>query len=312
MSEALPPDVAAGFQAADDGVVDAVTLGDLPATVPTPTELDGPTGAQRIAAVFDQCRAQRRAALIVYLPAGFPDMATSQACLEAAAAAGADLLEVGFPFSDPMMDGPTIQAANQVALDHGYGVPDDLLMCSLLTAATHVPAVAMTYYTIPDARGLEWFAEGIQAAGLAGAILPDLPANEAAPWLDQARLRGLATIFLASSVSSDARLAAIADVSGGWVYAAGLLGVTGVKAVDDSETRDLVARIRKHTTLPVAVGLGVRTADQAGLVAAYADGVIVGSAAVTAVADGPIESAPQRVAGFVRELRRGIDAAARA
>ncbi len=267
------------------------------------------SGKDRIAEAFASCREAGRAALIIYLPAGFPDMATSEACLRAAAVAGADILEVGFPFSDPMMDGPTIQAANQVALDQGYGVVDDLALCARLTASVDAPALTMTYYTIPDARGLEWFAEGIQGAGLTGAILPDLPVQESGPWLAQADQRGLATVFLASSVTSDDRLAQLAKASSGWVYATGLLGVTGVKSVAGDVTRELVGRVRKHTDLPVAVGVGVKTPEQAAEVAQYADGVIVGSATVQAIMDGPVESAPDRVAAFVRSLREGIEGA---
>lgn len=267
------------------------------------------TGRARLEAAFASCRDQDRAALIVYLPAGYPSLELSEQCLRAAAAAGADILEVGFPFSDPMMDGPTIQVANQAALDQGLGVVDDVALCARLTAAIDVPAVAMTYYTIPDARGLPWFADALLGCGLAGAILPDLPAAEAGPWLDEADARGLATIFLASSVSTDERLAALSRVSSGWVYAAGLLGVTGVKDVEGDVTRDLVARIREHTDLPVAVGLGVKTPEQAAQIASYADGVIVGSAAIEAIMHGPPDEAPDRVADFVRALGDGIRSA---
>ncbi len=268
-----------------------------------------PTGRQRIDDAFARCREAGRAALIIYLPAGCPDLQISEQCLRAAAVAGADILEVGFPFSDPMMDGPTIQVANQMALDQGFGVVDDLALCSRLTASIDVPAVTMTYYTIPDARGLDWFAESLVGAGLAGAILPDLPVDEADAWLDEADPRGLATVFLASSVSTDDRLARLAKASSGWVYATGLLGVTGVKDVAEEETRRLVERIRAVSDLPVAVGLGVKTPEHAAAVARYADGVIVGSAAVQAVLDGPPDTAPDRVAEFVRSLRDGIAAA---
>lgn len=264
------------------------------------------TGKQRLDGAFAKCKDAGRAALIVYLPAGYPNLEVSEQCLRAAAVAGADILEVGFPFSDPMMDGPTIQVANQVALDQGFGVVDDIALCARLTASIDAPAVTMTYYTIPDARGVEWFAEALAGCGLAGAILPDLPVEEADAWLAEADARGLATVFLASSVSTDDRLAALSKASSGWVYATGLLGVTGVKDVADGVTRDLVARIRQHTDLPVAVGLGVKTPAHAAEVASYADGVIVGSATIQAIMDGPVETAADRVAAFVRSLREGI------
>jgi tryptophan synthase alpha chain len=268
------------------------------------------TGVAAVDAAFAAARAEGRAALVVYLPAGYPDMATSRACLEAAAESGADVLEVGFPFSDPIMDGPTIQAASQHALDLGYRVDDDLAMCAELSANVDAPALLMTYVTIPDTRGYERFAAQAVEAGLAGAILPDLPAGEAGPWLEAARPRDLATVFLASSVSSDARLDAIAAASTGWVYAVGLLGVTGVKTVSQDVTRTLVGRVRERTDAPVAVGIGVKTGEHAAEVAAYADGVIVGSAVVEAAGAGDAAGAPGRVATLVRELRAGVERAA--
>jgi tryptophan synthase alpha chain len=262
----------------------------------------------RVTAAFHAARDDGRAALVVYLPAGFPDMATSRACLEAAAEAGADVLEVGFPFSDPMMDGPIIQAASQQALDQGYGIDDDLAMCADLTAHVDVPVCVMTYVTIPDTRGYRRFAADAAKAGLAGAILPDLPAGEARPWIDEARAVDLDTVFLASSVSTDARLDAIAEASTGFVYAVGLMGVTGVKEVSQSDSRALVARLEERTDTPVAVGLGVKTPAQAADVATFADGVIVGSAIVQAATDGEPRTAPARVATLVTSLRQALDA----
>lgn len=263
---------------------------------------DGPA---RVAAAFARAAAEDRAALVIYLPAGFPDESTSEACLRAAVEAGADVLEVGFPFSDPMMDGPVIQAANQHVLDAGLGVSDHLLMCASLTADLDVPALVMTYVTIADTRGFERFAEECTAAGLAGVILPDLPAHEGDPWRAAAAAHDLATVFLASSVSSGPRLDAIAEAASGWVYAAGLLGVTGVKDVAQDDTEALVARIRERTDLPVAVGIGVKTREDAARVATYADGVIVGSAVVQAVMAGDPEHAPDRVRELVADLRAG-------
>lgn len=256
-----------------------------------------------------EVNASGRSALICYLPAGYPDLETSTRCLVAAARSGADVLEIGFPFSDPIMDGPTIQGATQHALDAGYRVGDFFEVARHVTADTDVPALVMTYYTIPDTRGLEAFATDSVEAGLAGAILPDLPAHEADPWSAAARGAGLETVFLASSVSTDERLGRIAGVSTGFVYAVGLLGVTGVNTVEAS-TEELVARIRPHADVPVCVGVGVRTPEQAAEVAAYADGVIVGSAIVEAVGEGPRDSAPSRVRKMVGELRRGVEAGA--
>lgn len=266
------------------------------------TSLDGDA---RIAAAFARAKAEDRAALIVYLTACYPDAALSRACFEAAVEAGADILEVGIPFSDPMMDGPVIQAANQHVLDAGTTVTDQLEMIATL-GHLDVPTLAMTYVTIADTRGYARFADELADAGLAGVILPDLPISEADAWLSEAERRGLATVFLASSVSTDERLAAIGERSSGWVYATGLMGVTGVKSVSAALTEPLVSRVRAHTQLPVAVGIGVKDRTSAAEVAQYADGVIVGSAILSAAADGDLSGAPQRVGALVRELRAGV------
>ena len=262
-------------------------------------------GAERIAAAFARAEAEDRAALVVYLTAAYPDVATSRACYEAAVAAGADILEIGIPFSDPMMDGPIIQAANQHVLDAGTTVADQLALVASLTHLD-VPKLAMTYVTIADTRGYDTFAAELAAADISGVILPDLPVAEAGPWLDAATAHGLATVFLASSVSTEERLAAIAAASSGWVYAAGLLGVTGVKSLASDVTAKLVADVRRHTDLPVAVGIGVKDRASAAEVARYADGVIVGSAIVRAAGDGDPAGAADRVAALVRQLRAGV------
>lgn len=246
-----------------------------------------------------------RAALLVYLPAGFPDLDTSLACLEAAAEAGADLLEVGFPYSDPLMDGRTIQAANQVALDAGYTPDDDFAVCERLTARVATPALVMTYYNLAwHYRGterLDAFAAAAAAAGLAGAILPDLPAEEGGPWLGVAARRALATVFLCAPSSPDARLDAVAAASSGFVYATSTMGVTGERESLSATAAPLVARLRARTDKPVCVGIGVTTAAHAAEVAGFADGVVVGSAAVTAARTG----GPAAVAELVGDLAKG-------
>ncbi|MFO7779381.1 MAG: tryptophan synthase subunit alpha [Nitriliruptoraceae bacterium] len=277
-----------------------------PATPTAPQDADVSTrGPDRIAAAFARAAAEDRAALVIYLTAAYPDLATSRACFEAAVEAGADVLEVGLPFSDPMMDGPIIQAANQHVLDTGIAVSDQLALVADL-GHLDVPKLAMTYVTIADTRGYAAFAAELAAADVSGVILPDLPVAEATAWLEAAEGHGLATVFLASSVSTEERLAAIGRASSGWVYAAGLLGVTGVKSVAGDVTRELVGRVRRHTDLPVAVGIGVRDRSSAAEVARYADGVIVGSAVVRAVGDGDAAGAPDRVAALVRQLRSGV------
>lgn len=263
-------------------------------------------GTDRIAAAFARAAEEDRAALIVYLTAGYPDPETSRACLRAAVEGGADIIEVGLPFSDPIMDGPTIQAANQVVLDAGIGLVEQLTIARDALDGSEVPAVAMTYITVADTRGYARFAEDCERAGLDGVILPDLPVLESEDWRAAAGERGLATVFLASSVSSPERLEAIAASSAGWIYAIGLLGVTGVNAVDDGPTRALVANIRARTGTPIAVGIGVRDRATAEAVATFADGVIVGSAVLRAIADGDAVSAPERVRTLVADLRSGM------
>jgi tryptophan synthase alpha chain len=265
-----------------------------------------PRGADRIAEAFARAASEDRAALIVYLTAGYPDPQTSRACLRAAVEGGADIIEVGLPFSDPIMDGPTIQAANQVVLDAGIGLVEQLTIARDALAGSEVPAVAMTYVTVADTRGYARFAQDCADAGLDGVILPDLPVLESDAWRVAAEESDLATIFLASSVSSRERLDAIAAASDGWIYAIGLLGVTGVHAVDDGPTRELVAAIRHRTGTPVAVGIGVRDRKTANQVAAFADGVIVGSAVLRAVADGEASGAAERVRTLVADLRCGM------
>ena len=269
-------------------------------------EMPTTSGGDRIAAAFARAAAEDRAALIVYLTAGYPDPETSRACLRAAVEAGADIIEVGLPFSDPIMDGPTIQAANQAVLDAGIGLADQLTIALDALADIDVPSVAMTYVTVADTRGYERFAADCLGAGLSGVILPDLPVLESSEWRAAAAVNGLATVFLASSVSSAERLDAIAKNSAGWIYAIGLLGVTGVDAVDDAPTRELVARIRERTATPVAVGIGVRDRATASSVASFADGVIVGSAVLRAVADGDPVGAAGRVHALVSDLREGM------
>jgi tryptophan synthase alpha chain len=263
-------------------------------------------GSERIAAAFARAASEDRAVLIAYLTAGYPDPETSRACIRAAAEAGADIVEVGLPFSDPIMDGPTIQAANQVVLDAGTGLEEQLEIGRSALDGTGVPGVAMTYVTVADTRGYRRFATDCAAAGLDGVILPDLPVLESDGWRAAAAEEGLATVFLASSVSSPERLDAIAAASAGWIYAIGLLGVTGVDGVDDSASRELVGRLRERTTTPVAVGIGVRDRETARRVAGFADGVIVGSALLRAVADGDASTAPARVRALVTELRAGM------
>lgn len=229
-------------------------------------------------AAFDAARADDRALLVGYLPAGFVPSSTFVAMVEA----GVDVVEVGLPYSDPLMDGPTIQVAVQRALEAGTHIRDVLKTVEAV-AATGAPTLVMTYWNPVEHYGVDAFARDLASAGGVGVITPDLIPEEAGPWLDAARACALDPVFLVAPSSTDARLRVVAGTNRGFVYAASTMGVTGARVAVADTARDLVARVRTVTSLPVAVGLGVSNGAQAAEVAAYADGVIVGSAFVQAV-----------------------------
>jgi tryptophan synthase alpha chain len=233
----------------------------------------------QVAVAFDRAAAEGRAAVIGYLPAGFPSVDAGIEAALAMARSGADIVEIGLPYSDPLMDGPVIQEAVHRALSGGVRVLDVLRTVEAV-AGTGVPALVMTYWNPVDRYGVRSFAADLAAAGGAGLITPDLTPEEADPWLAEAAAHDLDAVFLAAVSSTPERIARIAAACRGFVYAASLMGVTGVRNTVSGDAEDLVGRIRKHTTLPVAVGVGVRDGTQAAQVARFADGVIVGSAFV--------------------------------
>lgn len=233
---------------------------------------------------FANARAEGRAALVGYLPAGFPDVAGGIDALRAMVDAGCDVIEVGLPYTDPVMDGPTIQAAAQRALDGGVRTKDVLATVEAV-AATGVPTVVMTYWNPVDRYGVGRFAADLANAGGAGLITPDITPDARSGWSEAADLHGLDKIFLVAPSSTDERIEMTTAACRGFVYAAAVMGVTGARAATSDLAAPLVARTRATTDLPIAVGLGVSTGDQAREVAGFADGVIVGSAFVRAVLD---------------------------
>ena len=244
------------------------------------------TPAERLEARFAEAASRGRAALVTYGVAGFPDRATGLAAFRAMAEAGADVIEVGPPYSDPLIDGPVIQQAVTTALDGGSRMDDVLAMVAELTADPGMPPIVLLlYYNLVSHRGPERFARDAAAAGVCGAIVPDLPPEEAGEWLAAAGRAGLAPVFLAAPTSTGARLEAVARAGRGFVYAQASMGVTGYRATLAGGVDDLVSRVRTHTDLPVAVGIGVSNAEQAATVARYADGVVVGTALVRALGD---------------------------
>ena len=228
-----------------------------------------------VAPTFADCRAAGRAALIGYLPAGFPTVPASAGLLKAMIDGGCDLVEVGVPYSDPVMDGPTIQAAADVALRGGTRLADVLTVVGQIAEAGG-RAVVMTYCNPMLRYGVDAFARDLAAAGGHGVITPDLIPDEAEQWLAASERHGLDRIFLVAPSSTDERIAATAAASRGFLYAASTMGVTGARDAVGSAAAELVARCRAHTSLPVGVGLGVRSGAQAAEIAGFADGVIVG------------------------------------
>ncbi|MGA8045726.1 MAG: tryptophan synthase subunit alpha [Dermatophilaceae bacterium] len=232
--------------------------------------------------VLQRCAEQGRPALIAYLPVGYPTVEGSIAAMRAVVESGADIVEVGVPYSDPVMDGPLIQEAAETALARGVRVDDAFAAVAAVRAAGGTPVV-MSYYNIVLHRGVDRFAADLAAAGGAGLITPDLIPDEAGDWIEASDAYGLDRIFLVAPSSTPERLARVTAACRGFVYAASTMGVTGVRSEVGGGAADLVEHVRAVSDLPVCVGLGVSTGDQAAAVGAFADGVIVGSALVRAL-----------------------------
>src|SRR6185437_14366369 len=257
-----------------------------------------------LAALLADTRAAGRAALIGYLPVGYPDVPTSIEAMRAMVAGGADVVEVGVPYSDPGMDGPTIQAAVEPAVRAGVGMADVLAAVTAVRQAGAVPVV-MSYWNPIFRYGIERFAADLAAAGGAGAITPDLIPDEAGEWLAASDVHDLDRVFLVAPSSTEARLRSTTAACRGFVYAASTMGVTGTRSTVGDAAERLVARTRAVAPdLAVCVGLGVSNGDQAAEVAGFADGVIVGSAYVRRMLDG-------RGADGARELSAELAAGVR-
>jgi tryptophan synthase alpha chain len=260
----------------------------------------------RLDSLFERTRRENRAALIAYLPAGFPSVEGSADALLAMVDAGVDAVEVGFPYSDPVMDGPTIEAAAATALLNGT-TPHDVLQTVEKVAATGTPTLVMSYWNPIERYGVINFARDLAAAGGCGVITPDLTIDEADPWLAAVSQAQIDPIFVVAPSTSPDRLRRVTQACSGFVYAASTMGVTGTRTSVSSAAPALVERIREITALPISVGLGVSNRDQAAQVASYADGVIVGSAFVRAIlnASTPAEGVAA-VASLAAELAAGV------
>ena len=256
--------------------------------------------------VLARCAAERRAALIGYLPVGYPTVELSIDAMRAMVAGGCDIIEVGVPYSDPVMDGPTIQAAAEPAVRAGVGLREAFEAVAAVAAAG-AAAVVMTYWNPVERYGVSRFATSLAQAGGSGAITPDLIPDEAAAWLEASDAEHLDRIFLVAPSSTDARIASTAAASRGFVYATAVMGVTGARASVGDAAAVLVGRVRGLAPgVPVCVGLGVSTGDQAAQVAAFADGVIVGSAFVRRLLDAPDERGVAAAGELAAELAAGV------
>jgi len=244
-------------------------------------------------------RAAGRKLLVPYVTGGVEGW---QEAIRAAVAAGADAIEIGIPFSDPVMDGPVIQEASQLALEAG-ATPESIL-AAVPGLDVQVPLAVMTYYNLAFRAGHERFARSLAAAGVAGCILPDLPLEEAGPWCEAADAAGVETILLAAPTAPDERLPRICARSRGFVYAVGLLGVTGERTALAASAITMARRLKAVTDLPVLVGVGVSNAAQAAEAVKVADGVIQGASVVRRLLDG----GPDAVGAYVAEVRAAIDA----
>jgi len=255
-----------------------------------------------LSSLFEECRAEGRSALIGYLPTGFPDVPTSISAMTAMVESGCDIIEVGIAYSDPGMDGPVIAAAAEAALRGGVRVRDALAAVEAISNAGG-RALIMTYWNPVLRWGVDAFARDLAAAGGLGMITPDLIPDEADEWLAVSDARDLDRIFLVAPSSTPERLAATVQASRGFVYAASTMGVTGARDAVSVAAPELVRRVKAVSDIPVGVGLGVRSREQAAEIGAYADGVIVGSALVLALKDGipAVRSLTAELADGVRQ-----------
>ena len=247
------------------------------AAATTPAQAKGPN---RVARVFERCRSEKRAAFIAFLTAGYPSLEATPALVRAVCEGGADIIEIGFPYSDPIADGPVIQASSQHALVHGATFERILEMLATLSVAQ--PLLAFTYYNVLLVRGVERAATELAAAGLFGAIVPDLPPEEAAPLAGAFARNELSLTYLVAPTTPLERAAFVARQSDDFVYVAGRMGVTGPHAAADNSLESRIAALRTIMDKPIAVGFGVSQPEHVAAIAAIADGVVVGSALVEA------------------------------
>ena len=262
----------------------------------------------RIAEAFAKLAASKRSALIPFVTAGDPSPAQTVAVMHALVKGGADVIELGVPFSDPMADGPVIQRSSERALKHGVGLRDVLrYVAEFRKADAKTPVVLMGYANPIERMGLDTFVAAAKAAGVDGVLIVDYPPEESDTWLEALAGSSIDPIFLLSPTSSDERIARVAKVASGYIYYVSLKGVTGAANIDTRDVEAMLARIRKHTKVPVGVGFGIRDGETARRIGAVADAVVVGSRLVQELADAPVAEAPMRAERLVGDLRRAMD-----
>lgn len=254
-----------------------------------------------VARAIDARRSADSGVLIGYLPVGFPDLATGIDAAVALAENGVDAIELGLPYSDPVMDGLAIQQATSAALRGGFRIRDVFTAVEAVRARVDVPVLVMTYWNPVVQFGLDRFADSLRDAGGAGLITPDITPDAAADWIATSDRTGLDRVFLAAPSSTDARLAAAVEASRGFVYAVSTMGITGARASVDAAARTLVSRLRDAGADNACVGIGISRPEQVSEVLGYADGAIVGAALVTALAEGGVDG----VARVARSLAGG-------
>jgi tryptophan synthase alpha chain len=258
----------------------------------------------RVAAAIDAARAEGRGAFVGYLPVGFPDLRTSIEAAVTLAENGVDILELGPPYSDPVMDGPVIQEATVAALEGGFRLRDLFPAIREIADRVDIPILVMTYWNPVLQYGVDRYADDLLAAGGAGLITPDITPEAAGDWIAASERTGLDRVFLAAPTSTDERLDLVVRSSTGFVYTVSTMGITGERAQLDAAARTLVGRLRAHGAEHPCVGIGISNAEQVAGVLEYADGAIVGTALVRALRDGGLDG--------LAETARALAAGARA
>jgi tryptophan synthase alpha chain len=266
----------------------------------------------RIDATFAKLRAAGRAALIPYITVGDPLLASTVPLMRALTQAGADVIELGVPFSDPMADGPVVQRASERALANGVGLGDVLrVVAAFREQDALTPVVLMGYANPIESMGIEDFADRAQRAGVDGVLVVDYPPEEAVEFTLLLEQRGIAPIFLLAPTTPETRIIAVGRMARGYVYYVSLKGVTGAGHLDVSDVVARLAEIRRHIAVPVGVGFGIRDAASAQAIAAHADAVVIGSRIIEEIERGPAAQAPERVAAWLATIRAAIDNVAR-